>query len=69
MLGAPEFRPADVGTVVALVTAINQAVFAFAPAIFDSTDGYLIALLMAGAAQLLAAIIVLCRPSHDFAER
>ena len=34
LIAQREFRPADVGTVVALVTAINQAVFAFAPAIF-----------------------------------
>jgi len=31
LIAQREFRPADVGTVVALVTAINQAVFAFAP--------------------------------------
>ncbi len=34
LIAQREFRPADVVTVVALVTAINQAVFAFAPAIF-----------------------------------
>jgi predicted MFS family arabinose efflux permease len=62
LIAQREFRPADVGTVVALVTAINQAVFAFAPAIFgslhDSTGGYMVAFLTAAAAQALAAGVV-----------
>jgi hypothetical protein len=33
LIAQAEFCPADVGRVVALVTAINQAVFAFAPAV------------------------------------
>jgi MFS family permease len=57
-----EFRPADVGTVVALVTAINQAVFALAPGIFgwlrDLNDSYTVAFLVAGAIQLLAAALL-----------
>jgi MFS family permease len=62
-----EFRPADVGTVVALVTAINQAVFALAPGLFgwlrDFTGGYLEAFLLASAIQVTAAgIIVSARP-------
>jgi predicted MFS family arabinose efflux permease len=57
-----EFRPADVGTVVALVTAINQAVFAFAPAVFgalrDFTGNYVVAFLTAAAAQIVAAGVI-----------
>jgi MFS family permease len=62
LIAQREFRPADVGTVVALVTAINQAVFAFAPAIFgglrDLYGSYIVAFLMAAAAQAAAAAIV-----------
>ena len=47
LIAQSEFRPADVGTVVALVTAINQAVFAFAPVSFgwlhDLDDSYIVA--------------------------
>jgi predicted MFS family arabinose efflux permease len=57
-----EFRPADVGTVVALVTAINQAVFALAPASFgwlhDLDGSYIGAFLLAAAAQTVAAAII-----------
>ena len=57
-----EFRTADVGTVVALITAINQAVFAFAPAIFgglrDSTGSYIVTFLSAAAIQTVAALMV-----------
>ena len=57
-----EFRPADVGTVVALVTAINQAVFALAPGAFgwlrDLTESYSVAFLIAGAVQLVAALVL-----------
>ena len=49
LIAQSEFRPADVGTVVALVTAINQAVFAFAPVSFgwlhDMTDSYIAVIL------------------------
>ena len=62
LIAQREFRPADVGTVVALVTAINQAIFAFAPGIFgwlhDRTENYAAAFVVAGATQLLAAAIV-----------
>jgi MFS family permease len=58
-----EYRAADVGTVVALVTAINQAVFALAPGIFgwlrDLSGGYLEAFLLAAASQLASAAIVM----------
>jgi MFS family permease len=62
LIAQREFRPADVGTVVALVTAINQAVFAFAPAVFgwlhDRSGGYALAFLLAMAIQCLPAAIV-----------
>ncbi|WP_163202631.1 MFS transporter, partial [Citrobacter koseri] len=44
LIAQKEFARADVGTVVALVTAINQAVFALAPVMFgalrDASDSY-----------------------------
>lgn len=62
LIAQREFRPADVGTVVALVTAINQAVFAFAPAIFgllrDFSGTYFVAFLAAALTQAVAAAIV-----------
>ena len=63
LIAQREFRPADVGTVVALVTAINQAVFAFAPAVFgwlhDLVGSYIAAFLAAVAAQAVAAAILI----------
>lgn len=62
LIAQREFRPADVGMVVALVVATNQAVFAFAPAIFGwlryATESYVAAFCLAAAAQLAAALIV-----------
>ena len=62
LIAQSEFRPADVGTVVALVTAINQAVFAFAPVSFgwlhDLDDSYIAAFLAAAIAQAVAAAII-----------
>lgn len=62
LIAQREFRAADVGTVVALVVATNQAVFAFAPAVFgwlrDATGSYVAAFCLAAAAQLAAALIV-----------
>ncbi len=62
LIAQREFRLVDVGTVVALVTALNQAVFAFAPAIFgalrDLTGSYVVSFLAAAAIQALAAAIV-----------
>lgn len=62
LIAQSEFRPADVGTVVALVTAINQAIFAFAPAILgalrDFTGNYAVAFLTAAAAQVVAAGVI-----------
>ncbi len=63
LIAQREFRPADVGTVVALVVATNQAVFAFAPAVFgwlrDATDSYAVAFCLAAIVQVAAALIVL----------
>ncbi len=69
LIAQREFRPADVGTAVALVVAINQAVFAFAPAIFgwlrDATESYIAAFSLAAVAQVAAALIVVYgRTSH-----
>jgi MFS family permease len=62
LIAQREFRPADVGTVVALITAINQAVFAFAPAIFgalrDVTGTYVGVFLAGAVLQAVAAGIV-----------
>jgi MFS family permease len=62
LIAQREFRPVDVGTVVALITTINQAVFAFAPAIFgwlyDLDDSYIVPFLLAAAVQIAAAAIV-----------
>ncbi len=58
-----EFNRQDVVTVVALVVAINQAVFAIAPAIIgvvrDATSDYVLPFAIVAGAQLLAATIVL----------
>ena len=58
-----EFRPADVGMVVALVVAINQAVFALAPAVLGSlrefTESYVLAFATIAVLQVVAAFIVL----------
>jgi MFS family permease len=62
LIAQREFRPADVGTVVALITAINQAVFAFAPAVFgalrDVTGAYVGVFLAGAALQAVAAGVV-----------
>jgi MFS family permease len=61
-----EFSPADVGKAVALTVAINQAVFAFAPAVLgairDVAGGYAMSFALAAAIQLASALIILCRP-------
>jgi MFS family permease len=58
-----EFDRADVVTVVALIIAINQGVFAFAPAIIgalrDATADYQLPFALIAGTQLLAAVIVL----------
>lgn len=63
LIAQTEFPRADVGRVVALVTAINQAVFAFAPAILgalrDATSWAGAPILLAALVQIAAAAIVL----------
>jgi cyanate permease len=68
-----EFEAADIPRIVALVTGINQAVFAFAPFAFgafhDLTGGYTVAFSVAAVLQLAAGVIVLTgremlNPSH-----
>jgi predicted MFS family arabinose efflux permease len=63
LIAQTEFSAGDVGMVVALVTAVNQAVFATAPAIFgllrDATNSYDIPFTLAAAVQLLAAGLVM----------
>ncbi len=58
-----EFDRVDVPLAVALIVAINQAVFAFAPAIFgvirDVMTDYSVPFLLAGVAQFCAAAIIL----------
>ena len=58
-----EFNREDVVTVVALIVAINQAVFAIAPAIVgvfrDATANYVLPFAMVAFVQLLATMIVL----------
>jgi MFS family permease len=63
LIAQKEFNREDVVTVVALVVAINQAVFAFAPAIVgafrDSTSGYVLPFGIVACVQLVAATVVL----------
>ncbi len=57
-----EHRPVDIGRALALLTAINQVVFAFAPGAFgllrDVTGSYAVPFLLAAVAQILSAAIV-----------
>ena len=63
LIAQKEFSREDVVTVVALIVAINQAVFAFAPAIVgavrEATSDYVLAFGIVAGAQLLAMTIVL----------
>jgi MFS family permease len=62
LIAQREFKAGDVGTVVALVMAINQAVFAFGPATFgwlrDWTGNYVAAFALAAVVQIAAAVVV-----------
>jgi MFS family permease len=62
LIAQKEFAPADVPRVVALVTAVNQAVFAFAPAMIgilqETFGGYAVPFLLAAAIQIAAAAVV-----------
>ena len=57
-----EQRPLDVGRALALLTAINQIVFAFGPGAFgllrDLTGDYTVPFILAAVTQLLSALIV-----------
>jgi cyanate permease len=63
LIAQREFNRADVAAVVALVVAINQAVFAFAPAVFgalrEATADYQAAFALAAIVQICAAIVVI----------
>jgi MFS family permease len=63
LIAQREFRSADVETVVALVVAINQAIFALSPAILGSlrqaSADYALSFATAGVAQIMAMIIIL----------
>jgi MFS family permease len=63
LIAQAEFSAADVGTIVALVTAINQAVFGLAPAIFgvlhDATASYAIPFALGWILEIVASLVVL----------
>jgi cyanate permease len=73
LIAQQEFRAADVGTVVALVVAINQAVFALAPAILgavhDFASSYTASFAIAAAIQVAAAGVVLIGRNGMSADR
>jgi hypothetical protein len=62
LIAQKEFHSADVGTVVALVIAINQAVFALAPAVLGSlreiSSDYMLSFATAAVVQIAAAAII-----------
>jgi len=71
LIAQMEFRPPDVTTVVALVIAINQAIFALSPAILGAlrqgSANYTLSFAIACALQITAAFIILVgrtRPSN-----
>ena len=63
LIAQREFAQVDVPRVVALVTAANQAVFAFAPAVIgvlqEASGGYAAPFVLAAAVQIVAAVVVL----------
>jgi cyanate permease len=68
LIAQVEFPQSDVPRVVALVTAVNQAVFAFAPVIFgvlrEVTGGHATPFLIAATVQIVAgAVAILGRSS------
>ena len=62
LIAHKEFAAGDVGRVVALITAINQTVFAFAPAILgvlrDLEGGYTLAFGIAACVQVAASVMI-----------
>jgi cyanate permease len=63
IIAQAEFERADIPRIVALLTAVNQAVFAFAPAIFgllyDLSGSYAVPFAAAAVFELVAGMIVL----------
>lgn len=63
LIAQKEFAAGDVGRVVALITAINQAVFAFAPVVLgalrDLVDGYTLPFGIVACVQVAAALMVI----------
>ena len=63
LIAMAEFAPAEVARVVALVTSVNQASYAFAPALLgvlrDLTAGTSVPLIVTGPVQIAAAAVVL----------
>jgi cyanate permease len=68
LIAQAEFDRRDVPRVVALVTAINQAAFAFAPGVFgalrDLTGSYTAPIACAAALQVAAAIVIFAGRGH-----
>jgi cyanate permease len=68
LIAQAEFGRADVARIVALVTAVNQAVFAFAPALFgalhDLFGSYGAPFACAAAMQLIAGCVILAGGSY-----
>jgi len=69
LIAQREFAAPDVPRVVALVTAVNQAVFAFAPAIFgllrEASDGYVVPFTIAATMQVIAGLIIFLGRAHS----
>jgi MFS family permease len=65
LIAQAEFDSVDVSNVVALVTSVNQVVFALAPAVFgtlrDLTTSYMVPFTLAGVLQIIAAAILVNR--------
>jgi MFS family permease len=63
LIAQREFSSTDVPRVVAMVTAVNQAVFAFAPAVLgvlrEISGNYLLPFLVAAAVQVVASAIII----------
>jgi MFS family permease len=68
LIAQKEFAAHDAGRVVALMTAINQAVFAFAPfvlgALLDVQGSYVLPFALAAGMQMIAALLVLAGRSR-----
>jgi MFS family permease len=73
LIAQREFAAADVPRVVALVTAVNQAVFAFAPTILgilsEISGGYAVPFLIAATIQVLAGAVVVASRMRSTVQR